>query len=311
MKTQRIITFESLSKSFGSKEAVIGLDAQVLPGRVTGFLGPNGAGKTTILKMLLGLLSPTHGTALIDGQRYVELKRPAAIVGAALEMNAFAGGRSGLGHLKMLAPATYASRAQIEQVLDLVGLTSAASSAVRTYSLGMKQRLSLAVALLGDPDILVLDEPANGLDPAGIAWLRTFLRGLASEGRTILISSHMLSEVGQTVDDVLVVASGRLVHSGTVQSLIDQAPSRLIVRPAGGETELIQALTIRGLTPIIEASNQRGFAQIAISGGDEAKRVLMECGVRPEDVREEAETLEGAFLQAVSVRSGRDREDVH
>ena len=211
--------FEGLTKRFGATLAVDGLTAQVRPGAVTGFLGPNGSGKTTSLRMLLGLVQPTSGTATFDGRRYEDLREPAREVGTLLEATGFHPGRTARDHLRVLATAAGLPLSRCDEVLAGVGLTEAAGRKVGGFSLGMRQRLGLAAALLGDPPVLVLDEPANGLDPAGTRWLRGFLRGLAGQGRTVLVSSHVLPEVDQTADDVLVIAQGRLVRAGPLAQL--------------------------------------------------------------------------------------------
>jgi ABC-2 type transport system ATP-binding protein len=213
------ITVDGLTKRYGHLTAVDDLTFAVEPGRVTGFLGPNGAGKTTTLRMLLGLVAPTSGRALIDGRRYAELAEPRRAVGAVLEATGFHPGRSGRDHLRILASAGRLPASRVPGVLERVGLADAADRRVGGYSLGMRQRLGLAAALLGDPGVLVLDEPANGLDPAGMAELRDLIRGLAGEGRTVLMSSHVLSEVAQTVDRVVIIAGGVLRYAGTVADL--------------------------------------------------------------------------------------------
>jgi ABC-2 type transport system ATP-binding protein len=213
------LQLEGLTKRFGATLAVDSLSATVRPGAVTGFLGPNGSGKTTTLRMLLGLVRPTAGTATFDGRRYDELQEPAREVGTLLEATGFHPGRTARDHLRVLATAAELPARRPDEVLDTVGLTEAAGRKVGGFSLGMRQRLGLAAALLGDPPVLVLDEPANGLDPAGTRWLRGFLRSLAEQGRTVLVSSHVLPEVDQTADDVLVIAQGRLVRSGPLAQL--------------------------------------------------------------------------------------------
>ncbi|MEN3123692.1 ATP-binding cassette domain-containing protein [Janibacter sp. LM] len=214
------VEVRNLTKRFGSFTAVDDLTFSVEPGRVTGFLGPNGAGKTTTLRMLLGLVRQNHGTATIDGKTYRELDQPLRVVGAALEATNFHPGRSGRDHLRVLAATIGAPNSRVDELLELTGIPAAARKNAGGYSMGMRQRLGLAAALLGDPRLLVLDEPANGLDPEGIRWLRGFLRHLADvEGRTILISSHMLQEIEQTVDDVVILANGKLVKEGTVDDL--------------------------------------------------------------------------------------------
>jgi ABC-2 type transport system ATP-binding protein len=205
------VSVRQLSKRYGDAAAVDGLTFTLERGTITGFLGPNGAGKTTTLRLLLGLAEPTAGEALVFGRRYGELDEPSRRIGALLESSDFDPGRSGRNHLRTLALATGIGYDRVEELLQLIELERAADRRVRTYSLGMRQRLGLAAALLGDPELLVLDEPANGLDPAGIAWLRGFLHRFAADGRTVLISSHVLAEVAQTVQAALIINRGRLV----------------------------------------------------------------------------------------------------
>lgn len=217
------IEVEHLSKRFGAVQAVDDLTFAVRPGRVTGFLGPNGAGKTTTLRMLLGLVRPTSGRATIGGVEYARLPRPQSVVGAALEAASFYPGRSARDHLRVYAPQAGVPDSRCDEVLELVGLAGVADRRAGGFSLGMRQRLGLATTLLADPGVLLLDEPANGLDPEGIAWLRAFLRHLAAEGRTVLVSSHVLSEVQQTVDDVVIISRGRLVHASSLADLASLA----------------------------------------------------------------------------------------
>lgn len=213
------VSVRNLSKRYGDVVAVRDMSFDLPAGTVTGFLGPNGAGKTTTLRLLLGLAAPSSGEALVLGQRFRDLERPSRIVGAVLESSDFHPARSGRDHLRMLALPAGIPPARVEAVLDLVELTDAADRAVRTYSLGMRQRLGLGGALLGEPALLVLDEPTNGLDPAGVRWLRSFLRGFAADGGTVLISSHGLAEIAQTVDALVIVARGRLVANATLDEL--------------------------------------------------------------------------------------------
>jgi ABC-2 type transport system ATP-binding protein len=214
-----VVVAIGLSKRYGDELAVDDLTFSVERGTVTGFLGPNGAGKTTTLRLLLGLAEPTSGDARVFGRRYAELDHPARRVGAVLESTDFHPGRSGRDHLRVRALAAEIDDRNVDDVLELVELGHAADQRVKTYSLGMRQRLGLAAALVGDPELLVLDEPANGLDPAGIRWLRGFLRRFASDGGTVLLSSHMLAEAARTVDQVVIVDRGRLVGSGSVDEL--------------------------------------------------------------------------------------------
>lgn len=215
-----MIDVQHLSKAFNGQLAVDDLTFTVPRGTVTGFLGPNGAGKTTTLRMLLGLATPTAGTARIDGRHYANLVDPRRQVGAFLEASGFHPGRSGRNHLRIIQRAARLDADRVDLVLDLVGLSDAATSKVGTYSLGMRQRLGLASAMLGDPRVIILDEPANGLDPEGIRWLRGLFRGWASEGRTVLISSHVLAEVAQTVDHVVIIGRGQLRWQGRVDQLV-------------------------------------------------------------------------------------------
>ena len=214
-----VVVVSSLTKRFGEVVAVDDLTFSLRPGTITGFLGPNGAGKTTTLRLLLGLAEPTAGEALVFGHPYREIDDPARRVGAVLESSDLHPGRSGRDHLRALALAAEIPTGRVEEVLELVALDAAAHRRVRTYSLGMRQRLGLAAALLGDPELLVLDEPANGLDPAGVHWLRRFLRRFAEQGGTVLVASHMLAEAAQTVDQVVIIHRGRLVASGALDEL--------------------------------------------------------------------------------------------
>ncbi len=214
------IEIRDLHKRFGSVEAVRGLSFEVPPGRVTGFLGPNGAGKSTTLRTLLGLLDPTAGMATFEGRRYEELERPSTHVGAVLEDTAFHPGRTGRNHLRVLAVIGQHPSSRVEEVLADVGLSDAADRVVKGYSMGMRQRLAIAGALLGDPQVLILDEPTNGLDPPGIKWMREMVREQAGRGRTVLISSHLLAEVAQSVDDVVVIAKGELRARGPLEEVL-------------------------------------------------------------------------------------------
>jgi ABC-2 type transport system ATP-binding protein len=239
------IEITGLSKHFGPVTAVEDLSFTVEPGRVTGFLGPNGAGKTTTLRVLLGLVHPSAGTATFGGMAYHDLPRPLETVGAALDAD-FHPGRTARNHLKVYATASGLPVSRVPAVLEQVGMAEFADRRVGGYSLGMRQRLSLAYTLLGDPGVFVLDEPINGLDPEGIKWIRGFLRSLASEGRTVLVSSHLLSEVQQSVDEVVIISKGRLVKTGTLASLELDSETRTIIdspdRPA-----LAAALDTAGL----------------------------------------------------------------
>jgi ABC-2 type transport system ATP-binding protein len=224
------IKLEGLTKRFGSVAAVENLSLEFPAGAVTGFLGVNGAGKTTTLRMLLGLVTPTAGTATFDGRSYAELDRPTHHVGAVLEASSFHPGRRAVDHLRILATAGRMPASRALQALDRVGLVDVARRRVGGFSLGMRQRMALAAALLGEPDVLILDEPANGLDPEGVQWLRTFLRAQAADGRTVVVSSHLLAEVSQTVDHVVILDKGRLVANAPLAELTSAAAGAVVVR---------------------------------------------------------------------------------
>lgn len=266
------VEVRNLTKRFGDFTAVDDLSFTVEPGRITGFLGPNGAGKTTSLRMLLGLIRQSAGTATIDGQVYQDLRDPLTVVGSALEATNFHPGRTGRNHLRMLAATAGIPDSRVDELLELTGIPAAARKRAGGYSMGMRQRLGLAAALLGDPRLLVLDEPANGLDPEGIRWLRGFLRHLASEGRTVLISSHLLQEVEQTVDDVIIISNGRLVQEGTVEDLRGAASS--LVRTTDTET-LLGALRVSDVTAtphddgslVVDTDDLRLIGDVALRAG--------------------------------------------
>lgn len=277
MPDGQVLEFVSVSKTFGPVAAVSELTATIEPGAVTGFLGPNGAGKTTSLRMLLGLVSPTSGRTRIGGKAYADLTHPFQTVGAALEASSFHPGRTAAGHLRVYSRAAGIPRSRTDEVLGLVGLADVAGRKVGGFSLGMRQRLGLATALLGDPGILVLDEPTNGLDPEGITWMRTLLRMFAREGRTVLVSSHLLGEVQQTADRLLILSRGHLVYAGALDELTDpsefatlvDAPDRAALsqalRDAGWDPEVLRTgLTVRGAEPA-EVGAALARAGIALS----------------------------------------------
>jgi ABC-2 type transport system ATP-binding protein len=291
------ITVRDLTKRFGTAApAVSGLTFTVEPGRVTGFLGPNGSGKTTTLRMILGLVAPTSGEARIDGLRYADLDVPGRTVGAVLEAQGFHPGRSGRDHLRICAAALGVPDARVEEVLGLVALADEAGRPVGGWSLGMKQRLALAAALLGDPRVLVLDEPANGLDPAGIAWLRTFLRGFAAHGRTVLVSSHLLAEVEQGADRLIVINAGRCVYQGGLDELRGGG-ARVLVR-CPDPVRLAGALAATGLVEIDTLPDGR----LAVGGADAARvgDTALAAGVAVHGLVEERVDLERMFLQLVA-----------
>ena len=282
-----------LTKTFGSLKAVDDLTFSVRPGVVTGFLGPNGSGKTTTLRCILGLLRPTSGTATIGGVPYRDLPDPIGTVGASLEAASFHPGRSALAHLEVMALGAGIAPSRAEQMLAQVGLTEVGDRRVGGYSLGMRQRLALAAALLGDPGVLLLDEPANGLDPAGIAWLRGFLRALAAEGRTVLVSSHVLSEVQQTVDEVVVLSRGRLVRQGSLADL-DSGPREVLVRTP--EPEKLQEALARAALTVLGVDDA---GRLRIVGGttDDVGHVAFQGGVELHELTAETSRLERVFLE--------------
>jgi len=287
-----VIEVENLTKRFGSTVAVEDLSFTVSPGTVTGFLGPNGAGKSTTMRAILGLVRPTSGNTTVLGKRYVELDQPARRVGALLETFDAHPGRSGRNHLRVLALAAGVPRSRVDEVLGLVDLAEAARRRVKGYSLGMRQRLGLAAALLGDPEVLVLDEPANGLDPQGIRWLRGFLRGLASEGRTILISSHVLAEVAQTVDEVVIIHRGKLIRHAAMDEVEAMAAGATRVRSP--DAERLASLLIRDDIDV----RATGDGRLAVSGAPErVGEIAAANGIVLHELTLERATLEEVFLE--------------
>jgi ABC-2 type transport system ATP-binding protein len=293
------VEIRDLTKHFGAVKAVTSLSFDVEPGRVTGFLGPNGAGKSTTLRALLGLVHPTSGTATFDGRRYEDLERPSAQVGAVLEDAAFHPGRTGRNHLRVLAVTGEHPTSRVDAVLKEVDLEQGADRRVKGYSMGMRQRLGIAAALLGDPEVLILDEPTNGLDPPGIAWMRGLVREQAAAGRAVLISSHLLAEVAQSVDDVVIIAGGELRALGPLDQVL------------GGD---------EGLSTEVGARDSDGLARALQTRGHRTERdgdKLLVLGITPEqvgDIASEARialrhlaprtrSLEAAFFALTAERS--------
>ena len=304
-----VVSVQHLSKTFGTVHAVNDLSFEVGPGKVTGFLGPNGAGKTTTLRMLLGLVVPTSGTATIGGLLYHDLVRPGHVVGAALEASSFHPGRTARDHLRVLAPQVGVPDKRCDEVLELVGLADAARRRAGGFSLGMRQRLGLAATLLGDPKVLLLDEPANGLDPEGIAWLRSLLRYLAAEGRTVLVSSHVLSEVQQTVDDVVIIAGGRLVHSSSLTELEALARreglarrTTLLVSPDGAGLARLVAERWPGRAN--EVPNRPGAVVLQDVDPAEAGAAAFAAGVEVHELVPGEVNLEEVFLRLTGGHTG-------
>jgi ABC-2 type transport system ATP-binding protein len=287
------VEVSGVSKTYGAVKAVDDLSFTVDPASVTGFLGPNGAGKTTTLRMLLGLARPDAGRALINGCPYPELDEPGHLVGALLEANSFYPGRSAINHLRVYCAALGVADIRADEVLAQVGLTPAARLSVGGFSTGMRQRLGLATALLGDPRVLVLDEPANGLDPEGIAWLRGFLRHAAhQEGRTVLVSSHVLSEVEQTVDRVVIITRGRLAYAGTLDRLRSRSDTDVVVVTPTPDA-LLAALAPLGVTA---QAGVDGAIRVAGVTADVVGHTAWEARVELHELRTEQSSLEHVFL---------------
>jgi len=287
------VVADSLTKRFGSVLAVESLSFALTTGTITGFLGPNGAGKTTTLRMLLGLAKPSGGSAQIFGQLYADLEKPALRVGAVLEATDFHPGRSGRDHLRTLARAVSLSDSRVDEVLRLVELESAADRRVKGYSLGMRQRLGLAAALLGDPELLILDEPANGLDPEGVRWLRDFLRAFAAGKKTVLISSHVLAEVAQTVDQVLIINRGKLVVETSLEQLTARVGGSVRVRTP--ERSKLQEALVRERIETTTV-NEQGLLVHGVSS-EKVGDVAFAAGVPIHELVAEGSSLEDIFLE--------------
>ncbi len=292
------IEVSNLTKRFGDVVAVDDLSFTVDAGRIVGFLGPNGAGKTTTLRMLLGLVYPTAGSSSIFGTGYEHLDDPVRKVGAVLDGGMLHPGRSGRNHLRALAKAAGVPEARADELLQLVALSDAANRRAGGYSLGMRQRLGLAAALLGDPQVLVLDEPANGLDPQGIRWLRDFLRSLAREGRAVLVSSHVLAEVSQTADDVVVINRGRSVAQGTLTELIARSGGGM--RVAGPDVGRLRELLVA------DGANVSGDADIVVRdrSGEDIGRVIAEHQLVVSELTPVGSSLEEVFFELTEATGG-------
>jgi ABC-2 type transport system ATP-binding protein len=299
--TDGLIEVAGLTKQYPRVRAVDGLSFQVRPGRVTGFLGPNGSGKTTTLRMILNLVQPTAGTATIGGLGYADLPAPMATVGAVLEASSAHKGRTGRNHLRVICAAAGYPTRRVDEVLELVGLTPAARRKFRGYSLGMRQRLGIAAAMVGDPRVLILDEPANGLDPVGIRWMRELLATLAAQGRTVFVSSHLLGEMEQLADDVIIIANGRLVAQGGLRDVIDGMARRQMVRVRTAHPQALTDELVRG--GAVVTSGDAGA--LLVSGVDAVAvgRAALVAGAELHELVAQRPDLEQAFLELTEGRS--------
>ncbi|MCL2802540.1 MAG: ATP-binding cassette domain-containing protein [Micrococcales bacterium] len=300
-----MIQTEALTKVFGSNVAVDHLSVTVFPGLVTGFLGPNGAGKSTTMRLMVGLDRATSGRALVNGQAYRKLRDPLAQVGVLLDAKAVHPGRSARSHLRAMAATQGIGRRRVEEMIELTGLGSVASRRVGKFSLGMHQRLGIAAALLGDPAVLILDEPVNGLDPEGVAWVRQLARGMAAQGRTVLISSHLMSEMAQTADRVIIIGRGRLIADTSVADLIARTSGQTSLVRSPQASQLFEALTRQGAKVKTQAEGTLivdGWPTAAI--GDLAAAE----GLTLHQLTSQTSTLEAAYMEitrgAVEFRSG-------
>ncbi|WP_375336241.1 ABC transporter ATP-binding protein [Micromonospora sp. CMU55-4] len=289
------IIVSGLTKQYKTVRAVDNLSFTVEPGRVTGFLGPNGAGKTTTLRMLLNLVTPSAGTATIGGSRYADLPDPLRTVGAVLEASSAHKGRTGINHLRVICAAAGLPKERADEALALVGLSPAAKRKFKGYSLGMKQRLGIAAAMLGNPQVLILDEPANGLDPEGIRWMRGFLKGLAAEGRTVLVSSHLLSEMQLLADDVVIIAAGKLVRQGPVDQVMASMTHGVRVRVRTPQADDL-ATVLREQSATVDADPH---GALLVSGVDAPTvgRLALAAKVELHELTTERPDLEGVFLE--------------
>ncbi|MFJ6011199.1 ABC transporter ATP-binding protein [Streptomyces sp. NPDC092952] len=293
----RAIEFRALSKRYRDRWAVRDLSFTVAPGRVTGFLGPNGAGKTTTLRMLLGLTAPTSGTATVDGRPYRDLEQPLATVGAMLDESGTHRRRTGRDHLRVQCAATGLPARRADEVLDRVGLAGAGGRRYEEYSLGMRQRLNLAQALLGDPPVLVLDEPTNGLDPEGIAWMRALLRTMAAEGRTVLVSSHLISEVEQTADDLVIISRGRLVAEGVSREITARVRGEARVRVRVALPAELASALVRAGAAVDRPPAEEGLLVVSGLGAGAVAAAAAVHGGELYELTEDTPDLEQAFLQ--------------
>ncbi|MEU1595500.1 ATP-binding cassette domain-containing protein [Streptomyces sp. NPDC005708] len=289
-----MIEAHSLTKRYGARTAVDGLGFTVRPGIVTGFLGPNGAGKSTTMRMLLGLDAPTSGRAVVNGRSYARHRAPLHEVGAMLEARSVHTGRSAYHHLLALAATHGISKRRVNEVIDLVGLRAVAKKRVGGFSLGMGQRLGIAGALLGDPATVILDEPVNGLDPEGILWIRNLLKGLAAEGRTVLVSSHLMSEMAQTAEHLIVIGRGRLIADTSVVEFVARA-AKDVVRVRTDKAEKLSGLLAGPDVSI--APQEPGVLEVTGLGSERIGRIAAEHGIALAELTPQQASLEDAFME--------------
>jgi ABC-2 type transport system ATP-binding protein len=289
-----VIEAKGLTKRYGERLAVDGLSFVVAPGQVTGFLGPNGAGKSTTMRMILGLDRPTAGTVTVNGKPFVELDNPMREVGALLDAKAIHGGRSAYNHLLCLAQTNNLSRRRVGEVLEMVGLSEVARKRAKGFSLGMGQRLGIAAALLGDPKVLMFDEPVNGLDPEGILWIRNLMKALAADGRTVFVSSHLMSEMENTAEHLLVIGRGRLIADCTVQEFIDQNSELAVRVRTPGRDVLADLIARRGARAVPDGDDALLVTGLAI---DQIGDLAFDNGIRVHELAPLQASLEQAFME--------------
>ena len=288
-----MIKLEHLTKRYHETLAVDDLDFEVQPGVITGFLGPNGSGKSTTMRIILGLDHPTKGRATIKGQRYDELRAPLHEVGALLDAKAIHPGRSARNHLRALAASNQIPFSRVDDVLEFAGISSVANKKVGNFSLGMSQRLGIAGALLGDPEVLLFDEPVNGLDPEGVRWIRDLFRSLANEGRTVFVSSHLMSEMAVTADQIIVIGRGRFITQGSIDSLTATAKGTVFVRAANHE-QLIAALATKG--GVVSEVNDEGLSVSDLTS-DQIGQAAFDAGIAIYELTPQRASLEDVFME--------------
>jgi ABC-2 type transport system ATP-binding protein len=305
-----MIEVTNLTKRYGNALAVDRLSFQVRPGRVTGFLGPNGAGKSTTLRLILGLDAPTAGRATVNGRPYGELRRPLFEVGAMLESRPLHPGRTAYNHLLALALSNGIAHHRVDDVIDLVGLDSVARKRAGGFSLGMGQRLGIAAALLGDPGVLILDEPVNGLDPEGIVWIRNLLRSLAAQGRTVLVSSHLMSEMALTADDLIVIGRGRLIAESTVEGFIDASSRNCVRLRSPMRSRIAQLLRDKGAFVEVEPDGALAITRASVESVGE---LAAAHGIVLHELSFQHASLEEAFMELTgdSVEYRAEPREVH